>query len=767
MSDRSDDSPPPGFTVEDLINRADKGPPYLNTPPKKAPARKKLTGNVYQRFPENLRDQFRGEYHCDFHGGFQKQAELEFQKAFPVNTKKTPTPQGSAAPKIPLFPPKHGPVLQSIPVQGTNPVLKPGSAPNDGSTQGSTSVQDNRPIPEIVLVPDETPDPIPEHMPVLVHSPDEPVIRPDYWIGGHFPQFEQPLTGYPLLGGFPDILWQKLDEFHAGGSFNPAIPYQPTVYQSTVGDPFEEYVSQVGEFPGEIIIDLPKTKPAQQPSGRQENSFTDSRHEESYQDALEYLPPQQPEGVEEDYSDYMMDGQLDPDLEDYIFTLPGNNQDKMDIDNGDDETIMGDPDIIMGTPEIIKGGEGGFEIPPYTPEVDAYLARAIEIYLAREAAAAAAAGGDAEAQVDEPAEPRELFPEELATLEIGRHISEDLSRAARRAPDAFLDPSLYLYDPDFNPQPPFVGQIGDEEHLQSGTSDADNALSDAPTTKSKIVTLKIRGPQKVKITFQRIIKYRQEIRGMQRDGRFKDADEMRLLRIEIRIPELRNIFDDVWRRIKRTMVLHSDLYHGVVGFSRWCVEGRCPDVEVFDMLMSLNRLSKREELLGQAKIAAENGGPEIQDLSTLAELVPEYRFPERRIECGEFSASCFPLPTRYLRESEIRPETVDSDSESESDSDSDSGLGSSSEDSSDESSEDGYDDQDLRSGEPATAAISLMGKVAVRFNRTNGDFTFSGLYHLVKFEGRNPEDIDLHKHQKDGHPFAAGSGGTGATYSVI
>ncbi|RVD81606.1 uncharacterized protein DFL_009463 [Arthrobotrys flagrans] len=702
MSESSEDSPSPVFTIEDLMVQAEKGAPYLLTGPKKGTFKKKSAGNLHERFPEEFRDRFRNKYHPDFRRNFQQQAELEFKEAYPLEREKTSsteeTSRLASTPSIETIPdpvsytpsPKGtpGPVNTSRPVKAFGPV--------------------NTPYGYLLSAPS------PVNTPNPVRFVRAPIKRPDPWIGGRVSQREQGFGDVHRDGQFPESVWRGFDEYHPGGFFDP-IPINQFqgASQDITNDEFENCIAQYGDVSGEIIMDwsMELDEYDNQLSHCDEGyselpdlSYReiDSRNEESYQNAVEYLSPMQETG------EVRIDGCIDPSLDNTVIT----------ISDDDDDAIN---QVLQQT--------------SYDSHIYRVVQRAIKIFLQREhdlTSRPREEGSltDFEMASPERSEGEEQFPDQQAASKISKLIAKKLLDSTRRGPQTLIHQTKYLTGKVQSLDQPNANN----PQIDASDDGGDDERSDTSPPIRKIVTLKVNprwlrtGKKSFRVTFQRIINYRQEIRKMQRDGRFKDGDEVRLIKMEVMFTELQELINDIWKRMMATLVLHDDLFHGVVGFSRWSVEGRCLDVEIFDMLMSFNRINQ----------ACKNNQVSL----TLLDIVQEHTAPEKRIDCHKFSSQIFPLPIKFLTAAQVC--VADSHA-------------SSSSDSSDE------DETVNRPDPPKTAALSFMGKVAIRFNRSTGEFCFSGLYHLVKFEGRARGSIDFYKHQKDGSPFAPGSGGTSSS----
>ncbi|KAK6513397.1 hypothetical protein TWF281_005024 [Arthrobotrys megalospora] len=458
----------------------------------------------------------------------------------------------------------------------------------------------------------------------------------------------------------------------------------------------------------------------------------DSRNEESYQDAVEYHEPMEGGG----------------NIDDIVYPMLF---EPMEID----EDINTQPNLAPSNIEQSEPMEGSYleEVDPQ----DSYIPR--YHHLPHQELDQDPHGyffgfnpsnenNDEDVEMDDGSISPVLY--ELVPGDMSQLIYKNLSNFARLAPNIMIDPKLYLGGPgDTTPSTQSeTAESSADDNDADTDADADDELGDTPQPPRMTIKIKFKPPkdsavsQKLKINFKRSIDYRQEIRAMQRDGRYKDADEVKLVGMEIKFIELQELADDVWNRMKASLVLHADLFYGVVGFSRWSVEGRCPDVELFDMLMSFNLINNECERRTKATTGEEvTRGSEAA--ISFVDIVEKYNIPERRIDCHEFSSQIFPLPIKYITASKLRPESPDSDSSSSED----------------------EEDLSLISNTPV-AALAFMGKVAIRFNRKTGEFTFSGLYHFIRFGGRNPTTIDFHKHQKDGSPFAPGSGGTGSRYHI-
>ncbi|KAF3310087.1 hypothetical protein TWF173_010098 [Orbilia oligospora] len=731
MSERSEDSPTPGFTVEDLINRAQKGAPYYLDEPKKASFRKKPIGNIQERFPENLRDQFRERYRNDFHCNFQHQAERQFEEAF-LKKEKTLTPEEESLSSDDASSEASIPSIETIP----DPVSytpSPERIPTPVIAPGLISSTDPNIDPCLANISNSTPM-APKTNP-----------RSDPWIGGHLPLFEQGYSGPRRDGQIPDAIWRRFDEFQAGGHFDSAPVNENPIAETPITEIplthsqmwdqgiankiFQDYISQCEKNPSVILKDMGMGE-GFQPSATEEDSELpdlsypdlDSRNEESYQDAREYLSP--------------MPGVGEHQTSNFI-------------------------DLTKGSPAVTQTTS-------YNSEIDRVVERAIEMFFEKEPRFISGASlvppnmtfvpsssqnltteDDYERDVEiiSPEGPESEFPypDQQAASVIFKGIYNKSAKDAKMLPDIFVHPREYLINSSqlppskVNPLPIVIS-----DHSASNEAVGTNETRSELPPGRKIITLKV-GPEKLqenkgdsKVTFKRVVEYRKEIRGMQRDGRFKDGDEVDLVKMEVKFPELQELVDNIWRRMKACLILHEDLFYGVVGFSRWSVEGRCQDPELFDMLMCFNRIAhecqKEESTL------------------TLLDIVQEYTTPERRVDCHEFSTQVFPLPIRFFTTDQLEVEDPNQSSSSEnSDNDDNNGRNKRKHKTA------------SRLSKPKVAALSFMGKVAVRFNRSNGEFCFSGLYHLVKFGGRPQSDIDFHKHQKNGSPFAPGSGGTGSS----
>ncbi|KAK6339272.1 hypothetical protein TWF718_008693 [Orbilia javanica] len=664
MSETSGDSPPPSYTVGDLIAAAAKGAPYYATQPKKGTFTKKLTGNVHERFPEELRERFRDQYRLEFRESFRRQAALEFEKAFPIEKEKTPTPEiysnltsTSSSQTIPspfLFNDSTA-SLAMAPMSDENPtpVEAPGSAneARPGSPLDPGSIPNPFEIPADFLFGDafEVPNPFQGPSPPQVPSPfrlpnpfqtsnppqnvNAPILRTgrDPWIGGEVPILERGFEGIRRDGEFPEALWRRFDEVHAGGFFDPA----PI-------DPFEHYVNQVGEFAGEIITGLPGEQPMSLGGSPNGPSNTDQA-------------PQPTASDDSEDTDY--DEEADQAVERAI---------EMFLEQGLNPTLQGMPDQNQ------------------TQEEDS----------------------DSDVEMVSPgrseSESSFEFPAQRAASRLYEQITQSVAERAARQESAFLaQVSRYL-----------------ENAAQAAADNASPPVHGMATLELGHMQVEP-APKRLKINFQRSLKFRQELRHMQRDGRYKDNEQMRLVNMEIRFPELQEIADSIYKRMGSALVLHEDLLSRAVGFSRWTIEGCCPDPEVFDMLMSFQRIMR----------AVQNPEAGV----TLLDIVPEYHTPERRIVCQDFTNQIFKVPVKYLNEDQLRVADSDDSSDSED-----------------------YNPP-RRFGRQPVAALCAMGKIAIRFNRSNGEFCFSGLYHLVRFNGRNHEAIDLHKHERDGDPYAPGS----------
>ncbi|KAK6514288.1 hypothetical protein TWF506_008685 [Arthrobotrys conoides] len=743
MSEGSEDSPPPGFTLDDFVAKALKEPPYLFDKLKDDPVKKKPIGNTHQRFPETLRDQFRDQYRDGFHSNFQQQAEMQFEEAFPQKG-KTVTPEEESSSQDETSSVASYPSIQTIP----DPV-------------SYTPSPERTPSPAMAPIPVIVTDPVipasPRRGTFLTRSrnPVEDqlptVPRRDPWIGGELPQPEPGVVETRRDGEFPESLWQRFDEFHAGGHFVPLpTPQTPAWSQEIADQVFQDYIARCEEFPAQIIMDMGiydeynQTCPSDEGyAGLHDLSSreVDSHNEEAYQDAREFQDLFPELGIAEEPLIYTT---IDPrklskkraaiivsssdeeedEINEVNQTTIGNSEADKVFDRAIDMFLEQEQDFMSGSPRI-----------PFTPGFGPSANRNLTMEKN--------SGTDVEIMSPETSGSEVRYPDQDAASVIFNEIYKTCAKAARKDPDNVVHPSEYLTNivrplrqPTANLS--LIETSGNEADDEA--SDSDEAHDPSPPVR-KIVTLrfnpeKLRSdPKQSKVTFNRVIEYRKEIRKMQRDGRFKDYDEVRLIKMEIKFTELQELVDGISQKMKATLVLHEDLFYGVVGFSRWSVEGRCHDVEIFDMLMAFNRIIRH----------CDNDEDDV----TLLDIVEEYTTPEKRIDCHEFSADVFKLPIRFLTAAEIKVEN-----------------------SYRPSSPEPSDNEDVNnkgkgkavsgSVQPKTAAMSFMGKVAVRFNRSNGEFCFSGLYHLVRFGGRPRGDIDFHKHQKDGSPFAPGSGGTGS-----
>ncbi|EPS44680.1 hypothetical protein H072_1317 [Dactylellina haptotyla CBS 200.50] len=208
------------------------------------------------------------------------------------------------------------------------------------------------------------------------------------------------------------------------------------------------------------------------------------------------------------------------------------------------------------------------------------------------------------------------------------------------------------------------------------------------------------------VTFHRHDMYQRELRklGLQSANDYKVlADGIRL---DIKFPELQILANDVWSKIRSAIVLHKDLANGSVSFSRWSVEGVCPDMDIFNMLMSFGALRRECQKKEQQKRAGTLLFP--RKLMATTEIVKHSIFTEKRIKTDRFNEQVFKLPVRMYPEK-------------------------------------------LNPGENYKVGVSPYGNVAIRYNFGTGKFTFSGHYHKIELEGKNLATVDWYASQIRSH----------------
>ncbi|KAF3932172.1 hypothetical protein ABW20_dc0108785 [Dactylellina cionopaga] len=75
--------------------------------------------------------------------------------------------------------------------------------------------------------------------------------------------------------------------------------------------------------------------------------------------------------------------------------------------------------------------------------------------------------------------------------------------------------------------------------------------------------------------------------------------------------------------------LHEDLEHGQVAFSRWGVDGLCPDPDVFDMLMTYGAIREECEKKQKLRAGQIELGPKFL---TATDIIRHYTASEKRYE---------------------------------------------------------------------------------------------------------------------------------------
>ncbi|KAF3929429.1 hypothetical protein AA313_de0202350 [Arthrobotrys entomopaga] len=227
---------------------------------------------------------------------------------------------------------------------------------------------------------------------------------------------------------------------------------------------------------------------------------------------------------------------------------------------------------------------------------------------------------------------------------------------------------------------------------------------------------------RLNLTFKRNVRLKRALSVLKVKGRDKYNEERRRLSLEVKFPEVAELAKGVWKRMRESLILHEDLATGHVAFSRWNINGTCPDPEIFDMLMAYAAIRKECEMMKMHR-RTEIRLWAYSRFIRATDIVKRYTVTEKRIKCHAFNKLVFKLPIK-LPASTTHP----------------------------------------------TTALSFFGNVAIRYDESTGHFMFSGLYHKVELEGMSTDElamVDYHTAQKKKKKTAMHvRGGTGVTPSV-
>ncbi|KAK6526322.1 hypothetical protein TWF694_004921 [Orbilia ellipsospora] len=209
--------------------------------------------------------------------------------------------------------------------------------------------------------------------------------------------------------------------------------------------------------------------------------------------------------------------------------------------------------------------------------------------------------------------------------------------------------------------------------------------------------------RRLNLTFKRSTLLKRELGVLKTIGRDIFIEERKRLSLEVKFPEVVELAKNTWKKMRESMTLHEDLATGHVAFSRWNVDGTCPDPEIFDMLMAYGAIRAECEKMMKRQRTEVKSYPQNRFLRA-TDIVKRYAVTEKRIKCHAFNTLVFKLPIK-LPATPWHP----------------------------------------------TTALSFFGNVAIRYDISTGYFMFSGLYHKVELKGMSAVKIamfDFHVAQK-------------------